>query len=284
MNRLGIEALSMLGLPPVESVELAADLGCGHISLMLQSLDFSRYVENERLRPGESPLGYPPYDLSTDPRLRRDLAAVLADRGISVSIAEGLSLRPGSDARDRSAELDVFAELGAKQLNLVSWDPDLGRTCGQFAEMMELAQERGMTGLLEFLPGLVVPDLGVALEVIRRVGHPELRLLIDAMHFIRSGGTVDALAAVEPELIGYFQICDAPLHAQMEPYLLEAIGYRRVPGKGELPLAELLALVPRDRIVSLEIPMLEPALAGVGPRERLRPAVEATEALLSGLA
>ena len=40
MNRLGIENISVFGLPPVEFVNLAADLGCRYISTGLEPIDY----------------------------------------------------------------------------------------------------------------------------------------------------------------------------------------------------------------------------------------------------
>ena len=41
MDRLGIEHISAFGLPPVEFVGLAADLGCSDIGLTLTPIDFN---------------------------------------------------------------------------------------------------------------------------------------------------------------------------------------------------------------------------------------------------
>jgi len=88
------------------------------------------------------------------------------------------------------------------------------------------------------------------------------------------------LAVLDPDLIGYVQLCDAPLVSKFSSYMQEAMTERMVPGQGELPLLEILEAVPRDRIVSLELPLLSQAKAGIGPLERLRPAVAAAKALL----
>ena len=55
---------------------------------------------------------------------------------------------------------------------------------------------------------------------------------------------------------------------------------RLPPGAGELGLRELVAVLPRDRVYSLEIPQRSEAKAGIGPHERLRKCVEAARNLL----
>jgi sugar phosphate isomerase/epimerase len=89
------------------------------------------------------------------------------------------------------------------------------------------------------------------------------------------------LAALHPTLIGYVQLCDVPLVSKYDDYSYEARFDRLAPGKGELPLLELLAAVPRDVIVGLETPMLREAQTGVGPKERLSGGIQATRNLLA---
>ena len=270
MNRLGIELISVFGLPPIEFVNLAADLGCRYISTGLTQVHIN-------------PHGYPAFSLFEDANLRREMIAAMRDRGISISLGEGLTARENADIRDRAAELDVMAELGVIRINAVSLDPDLGRSFDKFAILADMAAERGMETVTEFAPGLTVADLPTALAAVRHVGRADFRLLIDTMHFARTGAKADDLAAVDPDVIGYVQLSDAPKAPWFESYLLEAMTERMVPGEGELPLHDILAAIPRDRVVALEVPQLSLAEQGIGPRERLRRCVEAARAVLAGL-
>ncbi len=271
MRDLGIEFLSVLGLPPVEFVTLAADLGCRHISTGLESSPFA-------------PLGHPPFSLREDTALRRELVAVMRDRGVSVSLGEGMNIRPGADIRDRLADLEIMAELGVRRVNTVSLDPELARTIEQFVVLAEAAASFGMETTVEPSPGLTIGDLPAALHAIRQVGRPDFRLLVDTMHIVRSGATPDDLRALDPALIGYIQLSDAPLApANGSDYMTEAMFERKEPGTGELPLLALLAALPRDRILSLEVP--NRAQAGTFPdlRNHLNRCVQATHTLLARL-
>jgi sugar phosphate isomerase/epimerase len=270
MNRLGIETLSAFAMPPVEYVNLAADLGCANISLGLTPVPIN-------------PQNYAPFNLCEDAALRREMKAALKDRGVVISLAEGLTVRPGTEARGRAREQDVFAELGAQRINVVSLDPDFHRTVAQFAIAAEMAAERGMATTMEFAPGLTVDDLPTALEVVRQIGRPDFRLLIDTMHLIRTGSSPADLAALDPDLIGYIQLADAPLVSIFPSYMQEAMTERRIPGQGELPLLDILKVLPRHLVVSLEVPLLSQAQAGMAPYERLRPAIAALQALLARL-
>lgn len=268
MDRLGLEMLCGLGLPPVDLVNLAADLGCRHVSA--------------GLGPMPSPLGYPAADLR-DKALRREMIAVMRDRGVSISLGEGLIARPDADLRDAAPDLELLQELGVRRISTTSMDPDLPRSLDQFAILAELAADAGFELVIEFVPTLAVPDLPTALEAIRHVGRPDVRLLIDTMHLVRSGGSVADIAALDPDLIGYVQLCDVPLAPGFPSYMQEAMFERRAPGEGELPLADILAALPRDLIVGLEIPELAKAQSGVGPHERVGRCVEAARELLESV-
>lgn len=270
MPELGIENISVFGLPPVEFVNLAADLGCQHISTGLYSF-------------GYNPHGYAPFSLKEDAALRREMIAAMRDRGVSISLGEGLGVRLGGDVRDQAGDLDLMCELGVRRINMVSMDPDLGRTFDQYAILAEMAAERGVESTTELSPGLTVADLPTALAAVRHVGRPDFRLLIDTMHLVRSGSGPADLAALDPDLIGYVQLCDAPLKPRFETYFEEAMYERMAPGTGELGLLEILKVLPRDRILALEVPLRSEAAAGVGPHERLGRVVEATRKLVAQL-
>ena len=64
------------------------------------------------------------------------------------------------------------------------------------------------------------------------------------------------MAALDPQLIGYVQLCDAPLAmpATSEAYGDEAVHGRMAPGDGELPLTEIIAAIPSGTIISAEVP------------------------------
>jgi sugar phosphate isomerase/epimerase len=267
MNRLGIELLSVFGMNPVDQVILAADLGCGHISSGLTQFQ-------------GNPHGYAPWSLKDDPALRREMVAAMRDRGVSLSLGEGFAVRPGTDVRDRARELDIMAELGARCLGGVGMEPDSARLIDQFAALVEMAEARGLKVTIEFAPVLPVANLDQALALVAAVNRPDFRVLVDAMHFFRSGGDAAALAALDPDLIGYAQLCDAPLVATEPDYMREATFERRAPGAGELPLAAFVAALPDHVVISLEVPMLAAAEAGVSPLDRLRPAVEAARRLI----
>ena len=84
-------------------------------------------------------------------------------------------------------------------------------------------------------------------------------VLVDALHVQRCGVPLAALRAVDPALISYVQLCDAPLAAPgagpaSADAVHEARAARLLPGEGQLPLRELLAALPDGIPVAVEAP------------------------------
>lgn len=267
-SRLGIELLSVFGLDPVSQVRLAADLGCGHISTGLGPAPWNPYH-------------FAPWSLRDDPALRRETIAAMRDTGVSISLAEGFAVRPGQAMADKAGDMDLMAELGARGFGAVCMEPDAARAAGEFAALVAMAGERRMLATIEFAPCQVIATLGQAVELVRTLDQPHFRVLIDSMHFFRSGGRLDQIAALDPALIGYAQLCDVPLAPPHDDYLREAMFERLAPGEGELPLARFVAALPADIPIGLELPNLARAEAGVPLAELLRPAAEAALRLVN---
>jgi len=267
MTELALGFLSVFALPPVEFVNLAADLDCQHISTIVQGQPLV-------------PLDFPPFSLK-DAALRKELLAAMNDRGVSISLGDGFLVLPGADMRNFCSDLDVLAELGVPRINVVSLDPDLRRTFDQFAALTELGAQRNIETDVEPVPGLTIGDLPTALVALDDVGRPDFRLLIDTMHLVRSGSSAADLSALDPQHIGYAQLNDTTLQPRIDNYMEEAMYERMVPGEGELPLRDILAALPPDIVIELEVPRRSLALAGISPIDRLRPCVDAARRLLA---
>jgi sugar phosphate isomerase/epimerase len=249
MDRIGIDCLSVFGMPPVQFVGLAADLGCRYISTALQPVILN-------------PASFPDWTLR-DRTLRREMVKAMDDRGVSLSLGEGLIILPGKDAADYLADVDAMAELGVPLIATASLDPDMQRSLDQIARLAEMAANVGMNTAIEFVPVFAISNLSDAVAAVHQIGLGKLRIIVDCMHLARSGGTVNDLTALEPGIVSYIQLCDVPLVAIDVDYMHEAMCERMVPGTGEVPLKEILAALPRDIVVGLEIPQ-ESCLAALG--------------------
>lgn len=267
MAQLGLECLSALGLHPVEFIHIAGELGCGHVSLNLSRCP-NRLPE------------YPELSIREDATLRRDIRAAFADTGVRLSLLEGFALTPDTAPDAMAPVLDIAAELGARAICAVSIDKDRARTHTGFARLAAMAGERGLLTTTEVGAG-VIRKLSTAVEAAQQVASPHFALLIDTMHFFRSGSTAADLAALDPALIGHVQLCDVPMPAQIESYMEEALYERRCPGDGDLPLRQFLNLVPQGVPIGLEIPIRSEAKAGKGTKARMERCVAAARELVA---
>lgn len=270
MDNLGIEFISVFGMPPAAFVELARDLGVRHITTGLQPMDYNPY-------------DFPRWSLH-DRETRREMIKAMDDCGVSLSGGEGVLVQPGADARAGNiATLEIMAELGARRVNSVSFEPDFQRNVDQYGVLAETAAQFGIEVMIEFVPIFAVADLATAHRIVQAAGRPDLRLMVDTMHVARCGASAQDLAALEPQAVGYIQLCDCPLKPVIPDYMDEAMHQRLAPGDGELPLRDMLAAMPRDRIVGIEIPLRSEAVAGVPLGESLGRCVTAARGLLAGL-
>jgi sugar phosphate isomerase/epimerase len=242
MRQLGIDSQTIFGMPPVEHITLAAKLGCSHISFGLQPVPWK--LDD-----------YPAWSLRDDIALRRNVRAALRDNGVFVALAEGFPIRAGTSALDRAADLDLFTQFEARWVSTVCMDPDLSRALDELGILAQMTGERGMGLLLEFAPPHSVNNLGNAVAAVKDLNMPHVGLVIDAMHFFRTGSSLAELAAIDPQLIGYVQLCDATAHPTSADYYKQASFERLPPGEGELPLKKLLDVLPQSVPLGIEVPM-----------------------------
>lgn len=273
VNRLGIENLTHMGMPPVDLVKLVAANGCTGISGALGPMPLAMFGY-----PDFHP--YPDWSLENDPALRREMKAAMADTGVRIELGEGFRVGADRDVADYAHGLDLMAELGAVRINAVSMEPSLERTYDQLALLADMVVTRGMMFTIEFAPMNTINNLASALAAIDHVGKGRARVLIDAMHLFRSGGGVADVAALDPDLIGYAQLCDVPLAApDGVPYFQEATLARMVPGTGELPLAEWIAALPSDLPIGIEVPMIAALVASQPVADHIANVVKAARVL-----
>lgn len=267
MRKLGLEFLGAFGLPPVDLVNLAADLDCQFISTVMEPIEYN-------------PEGFPPWSLRDDANLRRDLKSALRDRGVKLTLGEGFVITADIDVREAYAgDLDIYRELGVQRINALSFDPDLDRSFDQFAALAEIANERGIEPVLEFVPISVISDLSAAMKAVEHAGN-SAKVLLDTMHFFRSGASIDDLASVPSQIIGHIQLCDAPRAPTITDYLEEAMYERMIPGEGDAPLVDILAAVSPELSVGLEVPLRSLAEQGVGVTDRMERCVRGAREII----
>lgn len=195
------------------------------------------------------------------------------DQGIRIFEAESFGIDADTHIPNYLPALEAAAELGAAFIVSGGIDPDEERLATHYAELAELAQGFGLVLAIEFMPIRPMKSLADALRVIGKVHHSNARILIDALHLARSGGLPKDVASVDPALIAYVQLCDAP-NPPVQPLQEESRQGRLYPGEGGLPIAQLMNALPANIPVSVEAPHRH--LAHRTPHERLRLAGQMT--------
>lgn len=191
------------------------------------------------------------------PAMTRDVRHALADTGLELLDVEVVWLKADSKMDDHRRTIDIGAELGARNVLCVSSDPDAASTASRLAALCGHAEESGMRIALEFGIFTEVKTLRAAMRILDAVGHPLRALLIDPIHVDRSGTTVEEIAAVPRELLGYAQFCDAPSErpdpADFDAVIVDAIDLREQCGEGGLPLRAMYDALPAGVPLSIEL-------------------------------
>lgn len=233
--------LTVLDLPPPEMIRVAARTGYRTVGLRL-------------IRVTDTTPGYP---LMDDPVMLRETKAAMADTGIGVLDIEFVKITPETDVAALEPFLATGAELGARHVITAPYDPDLGRLADRLAGIGELGASYGLSALLEFFPWTVVPDFGAALRLVEATGRTDTGVLVDTLHFDRSGSTLEQLDAAPRSRLPMVHVCDAPAEkpSTTEGLLHTARAERLPPGEGGLGILSVLRHLPPGIPIALEVPM-----------------------------
>ena len=211
----------------------------------------------------------------------RETLKRMADTGVSVLDVEFLRFEPETPIGIPEGFLEAGARLGAKYVLVMSTEPEEARTLDRFGELCDRAAQYGLHVCLEFAIYTGVRTLAHAARMIKQSGRSNASILVDALHFSRSGGVPADIAHVDPSLFRYAQICDAEpgMPTAAADLIREARTGRLLPGEGVLPLAELVRALPATTPLSVEAPVR--ATAGLPALERARRAHRAMQTLLN---
>ena len=186
-------------------------------------------------------------------------------------------MTPDGDHGD--AVIEAAATVGARNLLVVSRGVDDDRFVDRFGQLSDLAATHGIGCSLEFMAFMSIRDLSQATAVLDAVDRPNASVLIDNLLLARTGGTVADAAAVDPARLPYVQLCDAPASAP-EQLVAEALDGRLTLGAGELPVSELVDVLPPLTALSFEIRSANLRSAHPDPTDRARHVLSTTRAFL----
>jgi sugar phosphate isomerase/epimerase len=262
--RLGLHHLTVADVSAVQLIEIAATIGVRQVSVFVEA---------------------PRRNLDLFPTIRDQatasaVAEQLAARGVIVHNLEAYPLKRGHDLRPFRRSLEIGAFLGAARVTAQLYDSEESEAADTLASFCALVAEYGLPVGVEFMPFAKVDTLDKAVRVVSSSGATNASVTVDILHLTRTGSVPADLKRLDPKLIGYAQICDAPARINEVDPFYEAISERMIPGDGELPLREFVASLPDDLTLDIEVPLAALQANGVGPLERARRVSLATRKVL----
>lgn len=267
MTNLALHHFTIVDASVAELIDIAATLACHQVCVFVDEDVSTAAVSFPCITPANV----------------KTVCQQLKDTGVIVTNIEYFPLTDTIDWDLLKLKLELGAQLGARLAVTHIHDPEPARATAHLAELCEMALFHGLEIGLEFM-GLTPANANLesACAFVAAANQPNLGVAIDALHLHRTGGSVSQLAAVDPTLIAYVQLCDGlldpPLLEDMEAYRQEAFE-RMLPGDGEMPLAPLIQTCPENTWFDVEAP--RPSLAKTVPAlQRARQALTAARHLL----
>lgn len=260
--------LTVFGTPPGRMVQVAAETGYDHVSFRLTPV-----TDDE-----------PTFPFFTDHTLVRDVVNSMRSAGISALDVELVRTDPGMTSADFKPFMDVSAELGARHVVTQIPESDRAKATADFAAICDLAAPYGLTVDLEFIPWLPTRDLRTAADIVIGADRPNGGILVDTLHFERSGSSLNQLAMLDEGLFNFVQLCDAAtaVSNDNDELIRVARSDRIPPGQGIIDLAPIVSAI-HQVPYSLEVPN-EAMKEEMGVMEYSRHVLQSARALLDGLA
>jgi sugar phosphate isomerase/epimerase len=257
--------LTLPGCPLHVFIETAARAGYDHVSLRM-----TKVSEDDRV-----------YPLISDRSLRRRTGRLISDAGLSVLDVELLRLDRETEPEQFESLLEASAELGARSVIVQIPDPDRQRAVDRYRRLCDLARTYRLSAALEFVSWTETADLCSAAAIVRAADRTNGGILVDMLHFDRSGSELEDLERIPAAWFQFIHLCDAPraTPALTEGVIQAARSARLFPGDGELPIREVLRRIPAVPC-SLEIPNAE-LLDKLGPDEFARRALASARSYLA---
>lgn len=222
----------------------------------------------------------------------KESARRAADLGIAISVLDGaMDWYPhGPPARDlggspTAAVLDACDRLGVRGLSCLAPYPSeatVSDMAEAFANLCDLAAERGLGVHLEFTPFPPVPDLENAREIVRLADRPNGGILLDIWHFTQGRPDVELLASIPGGRITGVQVSDGHPGRFQESLLKDTFRHRELPGRGTFDLVGILRVLHQIGGFSLVGPeVLSDDLFRLPPVEAARRMAAATTAVFA---
>ena len=184
----------------------------------------------------------------------REVKRRIDDTGIEAVDMEVIRL--GRSIDTGKALIEAACEVGAKNILVVSSLHSSKETAEQLSHLCSLAKAGDITICLEFMKFTSVKSLSDALEVVKLVDAPNVGILLDLLHVVRSGTTFKEIKACDPNLFPYVQWCDGtaqPVGLSDSELIIDALDNRLIPAQGKLDALKFESLFDAGIPFSIEV-------------------------------
>jgi len=238
---LNLNILPAGNAPPLEVIDAAAAAGFRSAGLRISG----RRIED------------PCVPVIGNDRAIAELRERAQARGVRLSSITGYGFFPDVPYDAQVRVLDATARLGADLVILNVYYEDHAAFAEELARLCEAAAAHGIRVGVEFMPFSGLRTLPEARRAVERSGATNAGYIIDALHLMRSGGTPQDVASLDPARIFLGQLCDADARRERpsdDELRAEARAHRLYPGEGDAPLHALLDALPADLELEIEVP------------------------------
>jgi sugar phosphate isomerase/epimerase len=246
LNDLVLAPTTIPEATPLDYVEAAAAAGYRHVGLRLN----------------RSP-GLPFHEVVGNAAVIKAMKAALAAAGLSVLDAYSFYLEPATDVTAFEPAIALAADFGAQYLVTMGADPDWSRQRDNFVRICEIAARYRLVCIVE--PAVIRPlaSLAQTERLLREAGCANVAICVDPLNFARAGDYASDLKRIDAKLLPYAQITDGIIAPdEPNPALLGRMSPNRrcLLGQGNVPLADILDVLPAGLPLSIELPPGDPTL------------------------
>jgi sugar phosphate isomerase/epimerase len=185
-----------------------------------------------------------------------DIRRLLDSRDLELSELELVRLgRTGFQSRMNDALVELVAILKPTRVHVAAFDGELGVIKQELRDLCRRLPET--TVAVEFMPYSKLPDLKSAMDLLGGSGCEEATIVLDAIHFFRSGASFSDLTPEVLERVSVLQLSDLTDAARADTRF-ESRHLRTFPGNGNLDLHGLLHTLSKGRPTGVPPITLEP--------------------------
>jgi sugar phosphate isomerase/epimerase len=147
-----------------------------------------------------------------------------------------------------------------------------------FGRLCDRAARNGLWVDLEFMPFWGLPDLATTWTIVGAAQRKNAGIMVDTWHFSKGNPDFALLKSLPGECLVSVQVADAMQTQRGATLFEDTVRFRKFPGEGELPIAEILTILHEKghlrrigpEVFSDEADALSPEIAGKRSAESLR--------------